>query len=70
MASLGPFIPYAVLSLGIIGWLARVVVSKDAQIRDQAQAMLDLNKETLKGTDRIRPNMKLRLPAKPLAAAM
>ena len=33
-------------------------------------ALLDLNKETLKGTDKIRPNMKLRLPAKPLAAAM
>jgi len=33
-------------------------------------ALLDLNKDTLKGTDKIRPNMKLRLPAKPLAAAM
>jgi nucleoid-associated protein YgaU len=33
-------------------------------------ALMDLNKELLKGTDRIRPNMKLRLPAKPMAAAM
>jgi len=33
-------------------------------------ALMDLNKDALKGTDRIRPNMKLRLPAKPIAAAM
>jgi nucleoid-associated protein YgaU len=33
-------------------------------------ALMDLNRDTLKGTDRIRPNMKLRLPAKPMAAAM
>ncbi|MEA2707443.1 MAG: hypothetical protein QOF78_44 [Phycisphaerales bacterium] len=33
-------------------------------------AIIDLNKETLKGKDVIRPNMKLRLPARPLAAAM
>jgi nucleoid-associated protein YgaU len=32
-------------------------------------ALMDLNKDALKGTDRIRPNMKLRLPAKPIAAA-
>jgi hypothetical protein len=31
---------------------------------------MDLNKDTLKGKDIIRPNMKLRLPAKPMAAAM
>ena len=33
-------------------------------------ALMDLNKEILKGKDTIHPNMKLRLPAKPLAAAM
>ena len=33
-------------------------------------AIMDLNKETLKGSDLIRPNMKLRLPAKPMATAM
>ena len=32
-------------------------------------ALMDLNRDALKGTDRIRPNMKLRLPAKPLASA-
>jgi nucleoid-associated protein YgaU len=32
-------------------------------------AIVDLNKETLKGKDVIRPNMKLRLPAKPMASA-
>jgi nucleoid-associated protein YgaU len=32
-------------------------------------ALMDLNKEILKGKDIIRPNMKLRLPAKPLASA-
>jgi nucleoid-associated protein YgaU len=31
-------------------------------------ALMDLNRETLKGTDRIRPNMKLRLPARPMAS--
>lgn len=33
-------------------------------------ALMDLNKEALKGTDMIRPNMKLRLPAKPMASAL
>ena len=33
-------------------------------------ALMDLNKDALKGTDRIRPNMKLRLPAKPMASVM
>jgi nucleoid-associated protein YgaU len=32
-------------------------------------AIMDLNKDALKGRDIIRPNMKLRLPAKPLASA-
>ncbi len=32
-------------------------------------ALMDLNKEILKGKDTIHPNMKLRLPAKPMAAA-
>jgi LysM repeat protein len=32
-------------------------------------AVKDLNKDVLKGGDTIRPNMKLRLPAKPLASA-
>ncbi|MEO6434888.1 MAG: LysM peptidoglycan-binding domain-containing protein [Tepidisphaeraceae bacterium] len=32
-------------------------------------AIMDLNKDLLKGRDIIRPNMKLRLPAKPLASA-
>ena len=32
-------------------------------------ALMDLNQDTLKGTDVIRPNMKLRLPAKPMASA-
>lgn len=32
-------------------------------------ALMDLNKDVLKGTDIIQPNMKLRLPAKPLASA-
>jgi hypothetical protein len=36
---------------------------------DAVPAIMDLNKETLKGKDVIRPNMKLRLPAKPLASA-
>ena len=31
-------------------------------------AIKDLNKETLKGGDTIRPNMKLRLPSKPIAS--
>jgi len=29
----------------------------------------ELNKDILKGSDTLRPNMKLRLPAKPLASA-
>ena len=33
-------------------------------------AIMDLNKDALKGRDVIRPNMKLRLPARPMAAAM
>ena len=32
-------------------------------------AIKDLNKDLLKGGEMIRPNMKLRLPSKPLAAA-
>lgn len=32
-------------------------------------AIRDLNQEVLKGSDRVRPNMKLRLPAKALASA-
>ena len=32
-------------------------------------ALMDLNKDILKGKDTIRPSMKLRLPAKPLASA-
>ena len=32
-------------------------------------AIMDLNRDVLKGSDVIRPNMKLRLPAKPLAMA-
>jgi nucleoid-associated protein YgaU len=36
---------------------------------DAVPAIMDLNKETLKGKDVIRPNMKLRLPAKPVASA-
>ena len=36
---------------------------------DAVPAIMDLNKETLKGKDVIRPNMKLRLPAKPIASA-
>jgi nucleoid-associated protein YgaU len=33
------------------------------------EAIKDLNKDLLKGGETIRPNMKLRLPAKPLASA-
>jgi nucleoid-associated protein YgaU len=36
---------------------------------DAVPAIMDLNKDTLKGKETIRPNMKLRLPAKPLASA-
>src|SRR5439155_10954933 len=36
---------------------------------DAVPAIMDLNKETLKGKETIRPNMKLRLPAKPIASA-
>lgn len=32
-------------------------------------AIKDLNKDVLKGGDRVRPHMKLRLPAKPIASA-
>ena len=32
-------------------------------------AIIDLNQDVLKGKDVIRPNMKLRLPAKPMASA-
>jgi len=32
-------------------------------------AIKELNKDVLKGGDNIRPNMKLKLPAKPLASA-
>ena len=32
-------------------------------------AIKDLNADILKGSDSIHPNMKLRLPAKPLASA-
>ena len=37
--------------------------------RHLLNALDDLNKDVLKGGDVIRPNMKLRLPAKPLASA-
>jgi nucleoid-associated protein YgaU len=33
------------------------------------QAIRDLNQDALKGTDLIRANQKLRLPAKPIASA-
>ena len=36
---------------------------------DAVPAIMDLNKDALKGKDVIRPNMKLRLPAKPVASA-
>jgi hypothetical protein len=35
---------------------------------DAVPAIMDLNRESLKGKDTIRPNMKLRLPAKPVAS--
>jgi hypothetical protein len=36
---------------------------------DAVPAIMDLNRDALKGRDIIRPNMKLKLPAKPLASA-
>ena len=48
--------------------LTRIAVTQLGNA-DAVEAIKDLNKDALKGGDVIRPNMKLRLPSKPVASA-